>query len=179
VSRTWIRDFVHDALNLTFRCPTTAAQKLLAGWKEQVDYLAYWLAFLVHSFSIPEALVVNMDQRGMHLVPTGGSRTYEKKGRKEVAVAGTEDKRQITIMVSSAADGTTLAPQLIFQGKTDRSMPAGSAVQLAKLDGWTFEATENHWSNLVTTKKWEIQILEPYHKKVSALKDVPAKLISL
>jgi hypothetical protein len=135
VSRAWVKRWVGNALDWTFRAPTTAAQKLPKDWEMQVDHLAYRAAFLVHSYGIPAALAVNMDQTGMHLVPTGGSRTYEKKGRKEIAVTGTEDKRQITIVVSSAADGTTLPPQLIFPGKTARSLPAGPAVQLAKLAG--------------------------------------------
>ena len=40
-------------------------------------------------------LVVNFDQTGLHIVPTGGTRTYAVKGSKEVRLIGQDDKRQI------------------------------------------------------------------------------------
>ncbi len=44
---------------------------------------------------MPKALVSNYDQTGVHLVPTGGGRTYAKKDSKEVALIGQDDTRQI------------------------------------------------------------------------------------
>jgi hypothetical protein len=41
-----------------------------------------------------------MDQTGIHLIPTGGARTWAEKGSKHVLIHGQEDKRQITMYVS-------------------------------------------------------------------------------
>jgi len=76
--------------------------------------MAYRAAFEVLTHGVPAELMVNMDQTAMHLVPSRGNRTYDKWGKKEIAVTRVENKCQITICVSSAANGTTLPPQLIF-----------------------------------------------------------------
>ncbi len=69
--------------------------------------------------------------------------------------------------MSSAADEATLPPQLIFQGKTSRSLPSGPTVrELHHDEGWRFKYTQNHWSTLGTTKEWVEENLLPYYKKV-------------
>ncbi len=108
---------------------TTVAQKLPKDLKHQLDMMAYRAAFEVLTHGVPAELMVNMDQTVMHLVPSGGSWTYDKWGKKEIAMTGVEDKRQITICVNSAANRTTLPPQLIFQGKSSRSLPSGPTVR--------------------------------------------------
>ena len=85
--------------------------------------MAQRCAYLVKIHNIPKALVVNSDQTGIHLVPTGGSRTWETKGAKHIKVHGTEDKHQVTVTVSSAANGHCLPFQVIFQGTTTKTLP--------------------------------------------------------
>ena len=58
-------------------------------------------------------------------------------------VVGKEDKRGLTAMVSSNAAGEMLPSQLIYQGKTERSLPVNRAI--AEADGHLFCATESHW----------------------------------
>jgi hypothetical protein len=41
--------------------------------------MAYRVAYLIKTYSIPEELFVNIDQTGIHLVSTGGAYTWEKK----------------------------------------------------------------------------------------------------
>lgn len=62
-----------------------------------------------------QALVVNLDQTGIHFIPTCGCGRAQK-GAKEVAMIGGEDKRQITGVLAVSASGDLLPPQLIFQG---------------------------------------------------------------
>jgi len=146
---------------------TTTVQKLPEDWEHQLDMMAYWAAFEVFTHGVPAELMVNMDQTVMHLVLSGGSRTYDKRGKKEIALTGVEDKRQITICVSSTADEITLPPQLIFQGKSSRNLPSGPTVrELHHGKGWWFKYTQNHWSTLGTTKEWVEKNLLPYYKKV-------------
>ena len=65
------------------------------------------IAYLVKCYNVPCELVVNTDKTGIHLVPTGGTRTWEVRGSKHVAVTGIEDKRQVTVAVSSSLSGTS------------------------------------------------------------------------
>jgi hypothetical protein len=60
---------------------------------------------------------------GIHLIFTGGARTWAEKGSKHVFVHGQEDKRQITVSSSSSTDGDLLPFQVIFTGTTSRSLP--------------------------------------------------------
>ena len=89
--------------------------------------MAQQYAYLVKVYNIPKELVVNTDQTCIHLVLTGGSRTWETKGAKHIKIHGTEDKRQVTVTVSSTANGHCLPFQVIFQGTTTKT--------LSKLEG--------------------------------------------
>ncbi len=68
-------------------------------------------------------MVVNTNQIGLHLVPTGGDGTWERKGAKHVQVLGIKDKRKITIVVSFSANGSMLPLQIVFQGTTSSAFP--------------------------------------------------------
>jgi hypothetical protein len=67
--------------------------------------------------SVPNCLVVNSDQTGVHLKPFS-ERTYEVKGAKQVFSLGKEDKRQFTMLGSAVAHGVLFPLQVVFQGKT-------------------------------------------------------------
>ncbi len=42
--------------------------------------MVLWIAYLVQVYNLPPSLVVNIDQRGIHLVPIVRERTWEKRG---------------------------------------------------------------------------------------------------
>ena len=77
----------------SWRKGTTAAQKLPIDWQQQADLFVLRLAYMVKMFDVPKALVINFDQTGMKLVPTGSGYTYHLKGAKDVPIVGAEDKR--------------------------------------------------------------------------------------
>jgi hypothetical protein len=58
------------------------------------------IAYLVKCYNVPCELVVNTYQTKIHLVPTGGTKTWKEKGSKHVDVIGIEGKRQVTVAVS-------------------------------------------------------------------------------
>jgi hypothetical protein len=58
------------------------ASKLPQDWVIQGLTMGYKVAYLVKTYSIPPALVVNRDQIGVHLVPNGDKRIWEPKGTK-------------------------------------------------------------------------------------------------
>lgn len=80
------------------------------------------IAHLVDLYEIPAELVVNSDQTGIPLVPSSDY-TRAPKGAKDVSTHGHGDKRQITIVPSTAANGESLPLQVIYQGKTQQSLP--------------------------------------------------------
>ncbi len=73
-------------------------------------------------------------------------------GSNDVAVVGAEDKRQITACVAASLRGDLLPLQLIFQGKTERSLPVSTyASAAARVD---ITHSNNHWSTQETMQRW-------------------------
>ena len=72
---------------------------------------------IVRCHKIPEKLVINLDQTGLNIVPSG-EWTMEREGSKSVILAGLDDKRQITTTFVATLDGQFLPIQLLYQGKT-------------------------------------------------------------
>ena len=87
-------------------------------------------AFLVKAYSIPTEIFVNIDQTGIHLIPTSGARSWAKRGSKHVLVHEMEDKRQVTVLVFSSANGNILPFQVVFTGTTDKSLPPRNTSRL-------------------------------------------------
>ena len=75
---------------------------------------------VIKEHNVPDSLVINWDQTGCQMVP-GGEWYMESKCSTQVTIAGLGDKRQITVLL--AVDGTMLAPQVIYAGKSDRCLP--------------------------------------------------------
>lgn len=103
-----------------------------------------------------------MDQTGVHLVPAANW-TYEATGSTSVAVIGAEDKRQITACIASSLAGDLLPLQLIFQGKTSRSLPSLTMEAKAAHVHLTF--SDNHWSNQTTMQQYVEQIIIPHAER--------------
>ena len=74
---------------------------------------------------------------GIHLVPIGEAQTWDEKNSKYVKVQRIEDKREVTVVVSSTANGNRLHFQVIFQGLTPRSLPPKNNERVTCEDnGW-------------------------------------------
>ena len=119
----WTKNFVKNVLNWSYRAATSAAGKLPKDYEDQGKAMAQRCAYLVSVHNIPKELIVNTDQTGIHLVSTSDSRTWEMKGAKHIRIHGQDDKRQITVAVSSTASGKFLPFQEIFQGISTTSLP--------------------------------------------------------
>jgi hypothetical protein len=158
-------------MSWSWRQRTTAASKLPNDWRQRGIDMAKRVAYFMQIYSVHPALVVNMDQTGVHLAPAD-MRTYEKSGSKQVAVIGAEDKRQITACIASSLAGDLLPLQLIFQGKTDACHPPATASAKAALVHITH--SENHWSNQQTMQQWIDFVLMPYvERQISSLALAP------
>lgn len=106
--------------------------------------------------SIPQALVINLDETGLKLVPVS-SWTLEQQGTAKIKVAGVDDKREITAVVAASMTGDLLPLQLLYTGVTERCHPAFSFP-----DDWDVWHSSNHWANESTTLRYIDKVLTPY-----------------
>ena len=159
LSQPFISGWARQQLDWRWRARTTAASKLPADWEEQGVLMAKRIGAMMEMHGVHPSLVINADQTGVKLVPSSAW-TYEKRNSNSVATIGAEDKRQITACLASALSGDLLPLQLIFQGKTERSLPEKTATSIASLCHLTF--SENHWSSQTTMRQYISEIIMPY-----------------
>ena len=81
----------------------------------------------------------------------------EKKGSKQVTIAGSNAKWQITLLLNVTKAGTLLSPQLIYSGKNSKCLPATT---FPSDRDPTF--TNNHWSNEESMLRYIDNIILPY-----------------
>ena len=122
---------------------------------------------IVEMEEIPPALILNWDHTSLKYVPSS-SWTMAKEGSKCVDIAGIDDKRQITAVLTVTLDGNFLPIQLIFQGKTSACLPRAKSPS-----GWHITCTHNHWANEETTKNHIEKIIVPYLTKKRAELKLP------
>jgi hypothetical protein len=159
LSQTFVSTWARSQLKWRWRARTTAASKLPADWEEQGVRMAKRIAAHMEMHTVHPSLVINLDQTGVKLVPSSAW-TYEKCNSSSVAVMGAEDKRQITACIASSLSGELLPLQLIFEGKTERSLPQRTAASIASLCHLTF--SDNHWSSQKTMQQYVSEIIMPY-----------------
>ena len=110
----------------------------------------------VASGNIPDSFIFNWDQTALHLVPSSDW-TMEFSGSRRVSIAGTEDKKEITALITISATGAVLPPQLLYEGKTERCHP-----QFTFPAEWDVWHTPNHWSNEETILRYLDKVFIPY-----------------
>jgi hypothetical protein len=171
VGINWTRAFIKAELNWNYCASTTIAGKLPQDHEEQGKKMAQRCAYLVKIHNIPKSLVVNTDQIGIHLIPTGGARTWEEKNSKYIKVHGVDDKRQITVVASSAANGHVYHSKQSFKVLLQGVCPPMNDGRLSCEDvGWHLTFSSNHWSTLETCKDFMDKILSLY--RVSKINDL-------
>ena len=105
---------------------------------------------------IPQELIVNWDHTALHYVPAS-SWTMEKKGSTRVPIAGIDDKHQVTTVLTCSMTGEFLTPQVIYQGKSTRSLPS------YKLPAdWDVTYTPKHWANEETSLQYLQKLILPF-----------------
>ena len=110
----------------------------------------------VEKHQIPSNLVINFDQTPSKYVQISAM-TMDKRGVSNVPVAGINDKRSITATFSITLDNKFLPMQLIYQGKTDQSLP-----KVKFPNGFSLSANESHYSNEKESLKFLEEIILPY-----------------
>ena len=95
---------------------------------------------MVDAHNIPSQLVINWDQAGIKLVPSG-----------------LNDKHQVTATLAGTLSGKILPLQILYQGKTERCHPSQTFP-----DGFDIWHTPNHWANEETTLRFIENVILPY-----------------
>ena len=131
------------------------------------------IAKAVSDHDIPMELVLNLDQIPLSYV-SPGKYTFDWKGSKTVPIKGVDDKRQITATFTITASGSFLPIQLIYSGKTKRSLPK---FDFPKCFDVTF--TPNHWSNYEKCVSLFKKIIFPYLKSKKEELGYPKEQYSL
>lgn len=150
-SRPWCRGICREKLNYVFRKATGAAQKLPLDWQTQKEDFVRRVTAVYMVECEDLAFVVNLDHTGVRLIPAGNY-TYDVCGKKDIKVVGMEDKRQVTVLVGSAADGRMLPCQVIYAGTSPLCLPKEADREPCREQGWDFDYTENHWASMATTQ---------------------------
>jgi hypothetical protein len=74
------------------------------------------------AYNILVILVVNNDQTNVHLIPIARERILENKKTQHIKALMVENKRQVTLVVSSVASGFLLPPHIMFTSTTPRCL---------------------------------------------------------
>jgi hypothetical protein len=88
---------------------------------------------------------------------------WESKGFKHIHVFGIKDKRQANVLVSSFAIGVL---HIIFTSTTPKTLGHWNNERktICVINKRDFPYSENHWSNLETTKHFVENIMVYYHQ---------------
>ncbi|KAH9840658.1 uncharacterized protein C8Q71DRAFT_675425, partial [Rhodofomes roseus] len=148
----------------SMRKATRATQKVPANANDLLRAMHARITFAFRTENIKPEVAVNADQAGVMLFPTG-KYTYEKRGSKDVSVAGHEERRQFTIVTASSMAGQIIPFQSVWGGTTDQSLPSRSDPNwpTANLLGFRYaHGDTRHWSSRETTKQWVEEVLDPF-----------------
>jgi len=141
ITEGWIQSLCRR-MNLSRRMVTTSRPVVTRSiWLETHTQYLHDIVHAVVSHNIPDELFINVDQTPSKYVPTANV-TMAEKNSKHIARKGANDKRGITATLAESFSGDILPMQLIYKGKTNRSLPS---VEFPA--GFLLTYNEKHWSN--------------------------------
>ena len=128
--------------------------------RKEIEYVfLYEIVNRVEKHDIPKSLIINLDQTPLKLVQCGNN-TLAKKNTSKVTIAGSADKRSITATFAVTLAGNFLPMQLIYGGKTEKSLPRYKFPK-----GFSLSVNPKHFSNTAESIKLLNEIIVPYVKK--------------
>ena len=161
IDKTWAVSFL-KRLGYVKHKGTKAARKLPDDFDHQKSEFLRIIKETVTKYSIPLQLIFNFDQTGLKIVPVSNW-TMPSEGSKQVAIIDLEDKREITALLGSTADGSLLPPHILYQGKTDQ---CHAKYQFPD---------DNHWSTVDSIIRYIENVIVPYTDKVKEELDLPIR----
>lgn len=181
-SESFVQKFLKRSLGWSLRRSTCDGGKIPENALEILKKAFLRMAYTIKDEEIPSALIVNSDQTQVTLVQ-GCHMTYAPIGSRQVVTAGSEEKRAITVMVSSSNNGTLLPFQVIYKGSTQTSLPSKKAKSYKEVTeaAFLFESsmTQTYWSTQETMHSFVNQILVPYYSKTQVQLGLPPEQRSM
>ena len=139
------------------RKETTKANRSVEDFEEVKRKYLQDMQLVISMDEIPDDLVINFDQTGIHYIPVSDW-TMAEEGAKRIEIAGKDNKRQITAVFAGSMGGEFLLPQLVYEEKTTTCcLPHYSFPS-----GWHVTYSANHWSNEDTMNEYLEHIILPY-----------------
>jgi len=173
VTRSWTRS-LYQRMKFSRRAVTTSRPIITRSlWTEVRSQYLFEIIDKALTHDIPDELIINVDQTPSKFVATDNV-TMAAKGEKHISRAGASDKRAITVTLGETLDGHILPFQLIYTGKTQRSLPS-----VKFPEGFCLAYNPKHWSNEKETLRLIDEVLVPYISKVKEAKSLPATQRSL
>ena len=114
------------------------------------------ISVLFSGQNVPASLIIKIDQTPLSYVNTD-KYTFSFKVAKNIPIKGMDDKHQITATFAVSCTGEFFPIQLIYTGKTERSLPKYSFPP-----SFSVTFTENHWSNTEKSDEFFKEIIFPY-----------------
>ena len=167
LTRSWLRS-LYQRMKFSRRAVTTSRPVVTKSlWIEVRSQFLHDISQEVLEYGIPDELIININQTPSKFVPTENI-TMNSKGEKHVSRTSGNDKRYITATLCESLDGTMLPFQLIYKGKTERSLPSYDFPE-----GFSLSFNEKHWGNEIETIQLIDEILLPYIEKVKKEHNLP------
>ena len=167
VTRSWTRS-LYQRMKFSRRAVTTSRPIITRSlWVEVRSQFLFDIIEKALKHNIPDELIINADQTPSKFVATDNV-TMAAKGEKHVSRTGATDKRAITVTLCESLDGNILPFQLIYTGKTPRSLP-----NIEFPPGFCLAYNEKHWSNETETLRLIEDVLMPYITQIKEQKSLP------
>ena len=125
--------------------------------RREIEYQYHYdIVSKAERYSIPESLIINLDQTPSYLVPCK-KHTMAAKGSTNVTIAGASDKRSIAATFAITLSGEFLPMQLIYGGKTEQSLP-----RYKFPESFSLSVNQKHYSNTTESMKFFNEVVIPY-----------------
>ena len=167
VTRSWVQS-LYQRMTFSRSAVTTSWPVITRSlWAEVRSQFLHEITDKVLQHNIADELIINVGQMSSKFVATDNI-TMAAKGERHILRAGTTDKRAITVTHCESLDGCMLPFQLIYTGKTERSLP-----DFTFRDGFCLAFSQKHWSNETKTIRLIEDLLVPSTEKVKEEKALP------
>ena len=111
---------------------------------------------IVEKYEIPHSVIINLDQAPLKYIPAM-NHTMAKQYSKSVSIARSSDKRRITGTFTITLNGHFSPMQLIYRGKTKKSL-----AKFKLPDGFSLSCNPKHFSSAMESIKLINEIIIPF-----------------
>ncbi|CAH1248633.1 Hypp8328 [Branchiostoma lanceolatum] len=133
-----------------------SVRKIPDDFEKTQDKFEERIEEVVCQHDIPEEMILNLDQTGVNIVPVG-TWTLKEEGSKHVPITSLEDKRQITVLLTTTLSGKLFPSQVLYHGKTDACHPT-----FQFLEEWDIFYTESYCPTVPNILRYADRLLIPY-----------------